>query len=248
MKVVVIGGTGLVGSQVVQLLTAHGHTAIAAVPDTGVNTVTGEGLAEVLVGADAVVDVSNSPSFDRHAAIQFFETATGNILDAERNAGVRHHVALSVVGTAELAPASGYFRAKQIQEELIAKSDVPYTIVHATQFFEFINGIIDAGTDGNTVRLAPVYFQPIASADVAKAVACAAVTLPINGILEIAGPQRLRLDELAATTLAARQDPRSVISDPDAQYWGATLAENTLIPGDGATVCDTHLKDWQERA
>src|SRR5689334_22213876 len=142
MKVVVIGGTGLVGSQVVQLLTAHGHTAIAAVPDTGVNTVTGEGLAEVLAGADAVVDVSNSPSFDREAAIAFFETATGNILDAERNAGVRHHVALSLVGTAELAPASGYFRAKQIQEELIAKSEVPYTIVHATQFFEFVNGII----------------------------------------------------------------------------------------------------------
>ncbi|ANW65670.1 NmrA family transcriptional regulator [Mycobacterium sp. djl-10] len=248
MKIVVIGGTGLVGSQVVQLLKEHGHSAIAAVPATGVNTVTGEGLADVLTGADVVVDVSNSPSFEREAAINFFQTATGNILDAEKTAGVRHHVALSVVGTAELAPASGYFRAKQIQEELIATSDVPYTIVHATQFFEFIKGIVDAATDGDTVRLAPVYFQPIASADVAKAVARAAVAPPANDIVEIAGPQRFRLDELAATTLAARQDPRSVISDPDAQYWGATLAENTLTPGDGATVFDTHLKDWQAQA
>lgn len=248
MKIVVIGGTGLVGSQVVQLLKEHGHSAIAAVPATGVNTVTGEGLADVLTGADVVVDVSNSPSFGREAAIDFFQTATGNILDAEKTAGVRHHVALSVVGTAELAPASGYFRAKQIQEELIATSDVPYTIVHATQFFEFIKGIVDAATDGDTVRLAPVYFQPIASADVAKAVARAAVAPPANDIVEIAGPQRFRLDELAATTLAARQDPRSVVSDPDAQYWGATLAENTLTPGDGATVFDTHLKDWQAHA
>lgn len=245
MKVVVIGGTGLIGSQVVQLLNEHGHNAIAAAPNTGVNTITGEGLAEVLEGTEVVVDVSNSPSFEREAAIAFFETATGNLLAAEKNAGVKHHVALSVVGTDELAPESGYFRAKQVQEELIAKGDVPYSIVHATQFFEFIKGIVDSATDGDTVRLAPVYFQPIASADVAKAVARTAVGDPINGITEIAGPERFRLDELATETLAARQDPRTVISDPDALYWGAKLAENTLTPGDDATVFDTHLNDWQ---
>ena len=245
MKVVVIGGTGLVGSQVVQLLNEHGHNAVAAAPNTGVNTITGEGLAEALKDTEVVVDVSNSPSFEREAAITFFETATGNLLEAEKKAGVKHHVALSVVGTDELASASGYFRAKQVQEELIANGGVPYSIVHATQFFEFIKGIVDSATDGDTVRLAPVYFQPIASADVAKAVGRTAVGDPVNGITEIAGPQRYRLDELATETLAARQDPRTVISDPDALYWGAKLGENTLTPGDNATVFDTHLKDWQ---
>ncbi|MGB3484169.1 MAG: SDR family oxidoreductase [Mycobacterium sp.] len=248
MKVVVIGGTGLVGSQVVRLLKQHGHNAVAASPNTGVNTVTGEGLAEALEGAEVVVDVSNSPSFEREAAIKFFETATGNLLDAERKAGVKHHVALSVVGTDELAPASGYFRAKQIQEELIAQSRVPYSIIHATQFFEFINGIIDSATEGDTVRLPPAYFQPIASADVAKAVARTAVGDPVNGTTEVAGPQKFRLDELAAGNLAAQQDPRTVISDPDALYWGAKLADDTLTPGDGATVYDILLKDWQTPA
>lgn len=245
MKVVVIGGTGLVGSQVVQLLNEHGHSAVAAAPSTGVNTITGEGVAEALEGAEVVVDVSNSPTFERESAITFFKTSTGNLLAAEKAAGVKHHVALSVVGTDEMASASGYFRAKQVQEELVAKGDVPYSIVHATQFFEFIKGIVDSATDGGTVRLAPVYFQPIASADVAKAVGRTAVGTPVDGITEIAGPQRFRLDELATETLVAQQDPRTVVGDPDARYWGALLDELTLVPDDGAALFDTKLQDWQ---
>ncbi|GFG54341.1 NmrA family transcriptional regulator [Mycolicibacterium agri] len=244
MRIVVIGGTGLVGSKVVRLLREQGHDAVAASPNTGVNTLTGEGLAEVLTGAGVVVDVSNSPSLDGDAAQEFFKTATPNLLGAERAAGVGHHVALSVVGTEELAESRGYFKAKLAQEQLIAESGIPYTIVHATQFFEFVNGIADEATDGDTVRLAPAYFQPMASADVAQAVASAAVSAPVNGITEIGGPQRVRLDELIKTALAARNDPRTVVADPAAGYWGAPVGEYTLTPGEGATLYETRFEDW----
>lgn len=244
-KVVVIGGTGLVGSQVVRLLTEHGHNAVAASPNTGVNTVTGEGLTDVLADAAVVVDVSNSPSFEDDAALAFFTTSTTNLLAAEKASGIGHHVALSVVGTDELATAgSGYFRAKRAQEQLITQSGVPYSIVHATQFFEFVNGIADAATGGDTVRLAPVGFRPIAAADVAMAVARTSVGEPLNAVLEIAGPERFRLDELIRTTLSARRDPRTVVADPGALYWGAKLGENTLTPDAGATLFETRLQDW----
>lgn len=244
MKIVVIGGTGLIGSQVVRGLSEIGHDAVAAAPQTGVNTITGEGLAQALDGADAVVDVSNSPSFSDDAAMQFFRTATANLLDAESAAGVGHHIALSVVGTERLAPQSGYFRAKLAQETLIRESPVPYTIVRATQFFEFVNGIADAATDGTTVRLAPVAFQPMASADVARAVAIAAAGAPVGGLRDVAGPQRYRLDELIRTALTAHGDARSVVADPAARYWGAELEDDTLVPGAGATLFGTTFEDW----
>ena len=244
MKIVVIGGTGLIGSQVVRGMTEHGHDAVAAAPSTGVDTLTGEGLAEVLAGADAVVDVSNSPSFDDGPAMEFFRTATANLLAAESAAGVGHHVALSVVGTEKLAPQSGYFRAKLAQESLIAESDVPFTIVRATQFFEFVAGIADAATDGDTARLAPVSFQPMASADVAEAVAIAAAGDPVAGIAEVAGPQCYRLDELIRTALTAHGDHRSVVADPTARYWGAELQDDTLVPGAGATLFGIRFEDW----
>jgi uncharacterized protein YbjT (DUF2867 family) len=244
MKIVVIGGTGLVGSKVVRLLAERGHDAVAASPNTGVNTITGEGLAEALTDAAVVVDVSNSPSLDGDSAQAFFQTATRNLLNAERAAGVGHHVALSVVGTEELAVERGYFKAKLAQEGLIAKSGVPYSIVHATQFFEFVNGIADQATDGDTVRLAPVYFQPMASADVAEAMAITAVDAPSNGVREIGGPEMVRLDELIRTALAARNDPRTVVADPDAGYWGAPVGEYTLTPAEGATLSETRFEDW----
>lgn len=244
MKIVVIGGTGLVGSKVVHLLEQQGHEAVAASPNTGVNTLTGEGLAEALAGAAVVVDVSNSPSLDGDAAKAFFKTATPNLLNAEKDAGVGHHVALSVVGTEELADERGYFQAKLAQERLIAESGLPYTILHATQFFEFVGGIADQATVGDTVRVAPVNFQPMASADVAEAVAIAAVNAPVNGIREIGGPVKYRLDELIRTALAAHNDPRTVVADPEAGYWGAPVGENTLTPGEGATLFDTRFEDW----
>ncbi len=245
MKIVVIGGTGLVGSKVVHLLTEHGHDAVAASPNTGVNTITGEGLAEVLTDAAVVVDVSNSPSLDGEAALEFFQTSTRNLLAAEVAAGVGHHIALSVVGTDELAEAgSGYFQAKSAQEELIAKAEVPYSIVHATQFFEFLKNITAEATDGDTVRLAPVFIRPIASADVAKAVAKTSVGEPLNAIKEVAGPEEFRLDELVRKTLASRNDPRTVVADPHARYFGAELGEHTLTPGKDATLLDTRLADW----
>ncbi|UNB52093.1 SDR family oxidoreductase [Mycolicibacterium sp. YH-1] len=245
MKIVVIGGTGLVGSKLVALLDEHGHEAIAAAPNTGVNTLTGEGLAEALTNAAVVVDVSNSPSLEGDAALQFFQTSTSNLLAAEAAAGVGHHVALSVVGTGELAAAgSGYFRAKLAQETLIAKAHVPYSIVHATQFFEFLRGITDEATDGDTVRLAPVYIQPMAAADVAEAAAITAVNTPLNRITEVAGPQRFRLDELVRTTLASRDDPRTVLADPSARYFGAEISEHSLTPREDATIFDTRLEDW----
>jgi uncharacterized protein YbjT (DUF2867 family) len=243
MKIVVIGGTGLVGSILVTKLRAQGHDAIAASPNTGVNTLTGEGLAEVLKGASVVVDVSNSPSFENDAVMKFFETSTRNLLAAETKAGVKHHVALSVVGTDRLTE-SGYFRAKIAQEKLIGESSIPYTIVHATQFFEFVKSIADAATEGNTVRLAPVLIQPISAADVAGEVARVAVGSPVNGMVEIAGPEQFRLNELIRQGLVARQDRREVKADPQARYFGAELREKTLIPGKGARLAETRFGDW----
>lgn len=243
MKIVVIGGTGLVGSKVVQALSSRGHDAVAAAPSTGVNTITGEGLAEVLTGASVVVDVSNSPALD-DSAIEFFRTATTNLLTAEKNAGVGHHVALSVVGTAELATQSGYFQAKLLQEKLISEGPIPFSIVHATQFFEFLNTLADSATVGDTVVMPPAYFQPMAGADVAEGVAIAAVGEPVNGIAEIGGPDMVLLPDLIRTALTARGDSRSVVADPAAQYWGIDIGERTLVPGPGATLFDTRFEDW----
>jgi uncharacterized protein YbjT (DUF2867 family) len=245
MKLVVIGGSGLIGSKVVAKLGEHGHEAVAASPNSGVNTLTGEGVAEVLQGADVVVDVSNSPSFEDAAVLEFFETSTRTLLDAEAAAGVGHHVALSVVGTDRL-PESGYLRAKVAQEKLIEGSSIPYSIVHATQFFEFVGRIADGATDGDTVRIPPVLFQPIAAEDVAAAVARVAVGEPLNGIVEIAGPEQFRFDELVRRALAARNDPRQVVADPDARYFGAHLSERSIVPGDGtgARLAETRFEDW----
>jgi uncharacterized protein YbjT (DUF2867 family) len=247
MKVVIIGGTGLIGSKLVTRLREHGHGAVPASPDTGVNTLTGEGLADVLAGAAVVVDVSNSPSFDDAAVLKFFETSTTNLLAAEAAAGVGHHVALSVVGSDRM-PESGYFRAKVAQEQLIRNSPVPYSIVRATQFFEFVKRIADEATDGNAVRIAPVLFQPMAADDVAKAVGRVAVSAPVNGIVEIAGPQQFRFDECIRVDLAARQDPRVVIPDPNARYFGTELSERTLVPGVDARLGDIRFEDWLSRS
>jgi uncharacterized protein YbjT (DUF2867 family) len=243
MKIVVIGGTGLIGSKLVQALDQHGHEAVAAAPSTGVNTLTGEGLPEVLAGASVVVDVSNSPQLD-DSAIEFFRTATTNLLTAEKDAGVGRHVALSVVGTAQLAPHSGYFQAKLLQENLIADGPIPYTLVHATQFFEFINTLADSATVNGVVRMPPAYFQPMAAADVAEGLAIAAVNDPVNGITEIGGPEAVLLPDLIRTALTARGDSREVIADPKAQYWGIDIEERTLCPGEGATLFDTRFEDW----
>ncbi|MER7693067.1 SDR family oxidoreductase [Streptomyces sp. NPDC097610] len=246
MKVVVIGGTGLIGSKLVGKLNEHGHEAVAASPNTGVNTLTGEGLAEVLEGATVVVDVSNSPSWGDEDVMNFFRTSTTNLLKAEADAGVQHHVALSVVGTDRLQE-SGYFRAKQAQEELIKASGNPYSIVHATQFFEFVNGIADISTEGDTVRLAPVRFQPIYSDDVAAAVGRAAVGAPVNGVVEVAGPDVFQLDELIRQVLADKDDARTVVTDPSAPYSGAELEETTLVPGPDAHIAETRFSDWLAR-
>jgi uncharacterized protein YbjT (DUF2867 family) len=243
MKIVVIGGTGLIGSKLVTDLDEHGHEAVAASPDSGVDTLTGAGLAEALAGAAVVVDVSNSPSFEDAAVLEFFETSTRNVLAAEAAAGVGHHVALSVVGTERLSE-SGYFRAKIAQEQLIRTGSIPYSIVHATQFFEFVKSIAAAATDGDTVRLAPVLIQPMAADDVARAVGRVAVGSPVNGIVEVAGPEQFRLDELVRRGLSAQQDPREVIADPQARYFGAELGERTLVPGDDARRGETRFEDW----
>ncbi|MFJ7016906.1 SDR family oxidoreductase [Streptomyces sp. NPDC101117] len=243
MKVVVIGGTGLIGSKVVSRLNEHGHEAVAAAPNTGVNTLTGEGLAEVLEGAAVVIDVSNSPSFADDAVMEFFRTSTTNLLKAEANAGVTHHVALSVVGTERLQE-SGYFRAKQAQEELIKASGIPWSIVHATQFFEFMKGIAESATEGDTVRLAPVKIQPVHSDDVATTVGRTAVGTPVNGVVEVAGPDTFQLDELIRKGLAAKNDPRTVVADVHAPYFGAELQETTLLPGPDARIGETRFVDW----
>ncbi len=243
IKIVVIGGTGLIGSKVVEKLRAHGHEAVAAAPNTGVNTLTGEGLAEVLKGASVVVDVSNSPSWEDNAVLKFFETSTRNLLAYEAAAGVGHHVALSVVGTERLLE-SGYFRAKIAQENLIKDSSIPYSIVRATQFFEFIKGIADLSTDGNTVRLPSDLIQPMAADDVARAVCRVALGSPLNGTVEVGGPEQFHLDELVRRGLAARKDPREVVADPQARYYGIKLSETTLIPGRGARLGETRFETW----
>ncbi|MER7048581.1 SDR family oxidoreductase [Streptomyces jumonjinensis] len=243
MKIVVIGGTGLIGSKLVSKLNEHGHKAVPAAPSTGVNTLTGEGLTEVLKGASVVIDVSNSPSFEDDAVMEFFRTSTANLLKAEAEAGVTHHVALSVVGTERLQE-SGYFRAKQAQEELIKASGIPYSIVHATQFFEFMKSIAAAATDGDTVRLAPVKIQPISSDDVAAAVGRTAVGAPVNGVVEVAGPDAFQLDAVIGKGLAAKNDPRTVVTDPHAPYFGTELQETTLLPGPDARIAESRFADW----
>jgi uncharacterized protein YbjT (DUF2867 family) len=243
MKIVVIGGTGLIGSRLVLKLREHGHEAVAASPNSGVNTLTGEGLAEVLKGASVVVDVSNSPSWEDAAVLNFFETSTRNLLTYEAAAGLGHHVALSVVGSERLL-ASGYFRAKIAQENLIKGSSIPYSIVRATQFFEFLKGLADISFDGDKVHLPPVLFQPMAADDVATAVGRIAVGPPVNGIAEIAGPEQYRVDELVRRHLASLKDPREVTADPNALYSGAKLSERTLVPGNNARLGETRFETW----
>jgi uncharacterized protein YbjT (DUF2867 family) len=246
MKVVVIGGSGLIGSKLVTKLREHGHEAVAASPDTGVNTLTGEGLTDALQGASVVVDVSNSPSLDETAVMNFFTTSTRNLLRYASAAGVRHYVALSVVGT-ERIPDSPYLRAKNAQESLITSGGIPYSIVHATQFFEFMKRIADEATDGTTVRLPPVLIQPMAADDVATAVARIAVSAPLNGIVEVAGPEQFRFDDLIRQDLRERHDSRTVISDPHARYFGAELGERSLVPGNDAALGEIRLEDWTHR-
>jgi uncharacterized protein YbjT (DUF2867 family) len=253
MKVIVIGGTGLIGSKLVSKLREHGHDAVPASPNTGVNTITGEGLAEALKGASVVVDVSNSPSFEETAAMDFFNTATRNLIQYGKAAGVQHYVALSVVGTDRLAtprPSDGektirgYFRAKLAQEKLIQESSIPFSIVHATQFFEFVKSIADTSSDGTTVRVAPVMIQPMAADDVAAAVGRVATGAPVNGIVEVGGPQQFRLDEFVRLGLTAHNDPRKVIADPAAGYFGVEVDDRTLVPGKDARLGETRFEAW----
>ena len=247
MKIVVIGGSGLIGSKLVKKLRQLGHEVVAASPSSGVNSITGEGLAEALAGAQAVVDVTNSPSWEDKAVLEFFETSTRNLLAAEVAAGVRHHVALSVVGTERLLQ-SGFFRAKMAQEDLIKASKFPYTIVRSTQFFEFVNGIAQSATDGQTVRLSPALVQPIVSDDVADALAEVTLGAPVNGTIEIAGPERLRLDELIRRFLSAKQDARQVVADVHARYFGLELNDQSLTPGDNPRIGPTRFEDWLSRS
>jgi uncharacterized protein YbjT (DUF2867 family) len=243
MKIVVIGGSGLIGSKLVGKLREQGHEAVAASPNSGVNSITGEGLAEALKGASVVVDVTNSPSWEDAAVMTFFETSTRNLLSYGAAAGVKHHVALSVVGTERLL-ASGFFRAKMAQESLIKASSIPYTIIRATQFFEFVKGIADFSTEGNKIRLPTALIQPMAADDVASAVGRVATGAPVNGTVEVGGPEKFRLDELVRQFLAAREDPREVVPDPQALYYGVKLGENTLLPGDGAPLGERRFEDW----
>ena len=243
MKIVVIGGTGLIGSKLVSKLREQGHEAVAAAPNTGVNTITGDGLAEALKGASVVVDVSNAPDWEDAAVLKFFETSTRNLLSSEAAAKVGHHVALSVVGTERMLE-SGYFRAKFAQEKLIKASSIPYSIVRATQFFEFLKGIADYSTEGNKVRMPHVLFQPMAADDVAGGVARVAVGSPVNGTVEIGGPEKFRLDEFIRRGLAARKDPREVITDPHARYYGIEVKERTLVPENDAKLGKIRFEEW----
>jgi uncharacterized protein YbjT (DUF2867 family) len=243
MKIVVIGGTGLIGSKLVEKLRADGQEPVAAAPDTGVNTITGEGLAEALKGAQVVVDVSNAPVSEDAAVMDFFQTSARNILAAEAAAGVKHHVVLSIVGADRLTQ-SGYLRAKVAQEEIVKAGSVPYTILRATQFFEFISGIADSSTDGDTVHLAPAFVQPESADDVAAALAEIAESEPVNGLVELAGPERFRLDELARRVLSAKHDPRRVTADVHARYFGAELGDRSLTPDSNARIAPTRFEDW----
>jgi uncharacterized protein YbjT (DUF2867 family) len=243
MKIVVIGGSGLIGSRLVTKLRENGDEVVAASPNSGVNTLTAEGLADALQGASVVVDVSNSPSWEDSAVLNFFETSTRNILKYGAAAGVKHLVALSVVGTDRLAE-SGYFRAKIAQEKLIKGSSIPYSIVHATQFFEFLKGLADISSDGKTVRLPGVLFQPMSADDVASAVARVVLGKPVNGTVEVAGPEQFRVDELVRRHLAQLKDPREVVTDPHARYSGAEVGERTLVPGKDARLGETRYETW----
>lgn len=243
MKIVVIGGTGLIGSRLVTVLRKQGHEVLAATPKSGVNSVTGEGLAQALKGASVVVDVTNAPSWEDAAVMKFFEASTQNLLTQGAAAGVGHHVALSVVGSERMLD-SGYFRAKIAQENLIKASSIPYSIVRATQFFEFVNGIADFSTDGNKVRLPSVLIQPMSADDVAGAVANVALGPPVNGMVEAGGPEKFRLDELVRRGLAAHNDPREVVADPHARYYGIEINERTLVPEENARVGATRFESW----
>ena len=246
MKIVIIGGTGLIGSKTVAILRQRGHEVIAASPDSGVNTITGEGLKEVLTGAQVVIDLANSPSFEDKAVMEFFETSERHLLPAEASAGVQHHVALSIVAIDRTD--NGYFRAKVAQEKLIEASGVPYTIVRATQFMEFLRGIADSAADGKTVRLPPVMFQPIAADDVATFVAEAALAAPRNGIVEIAGPERQPFNEIIARYLRDVGDSREVVRDPEAKYFGGRVEEHSLVPLGEARLGRIGLDEWIRRA
>jgi len=247
MKIVVIGGTGLIGSKTVAILRQGGHEVAAASPNSGVNTITGEGVKEAVAGAQVVIDLANSPSFEDKAVLEFFETAGRNLVPAEAAAGVRHHVALSIVGTDRM-PDNGYFRAKVAQERLIEASGIPYTIIRSTQFLEFLRGIADEGTNGNIVRLSPGLFQPIAADDVAAAVADVALAAPKNGIVEIAGPERAPFNEIVARYLKAVRDPRQVVRDPEARYWGGRVEERSLVPLGEARLGHIDLDEWLRRS
>jgi uncharacterized protein YbjT (DUF2867 family) len=247
MRIVVIGGTGLIGSKVVERLTAHGHDAVPAAPQTGVNTLTGDGLDEALAGAEVLVDVSNSPSFADDDVMSFFVTSTTNLLEAEKKAGVQHHVALSVVGTGTL-PESGYLRAKAAQEDLIRKSGVPYSIVHATQFFEFTRAIADASMVDGKLHLAPVHYQPISSDDVASVVARVAADAPLNATKEIGGPERVRMDEFIAAALARSDDVRELVVDEHARYFGTELSDDSLVPGPDAELGSITYETWAKES
>ncbi|WP_395396647.1 SDR family oxidoreductase [Novosphingobium sp. BL-8A] len=243
MKIVVIGGTGLIGSKVVAKLAQAGHDVLAAAPNTGVNTLTGEGLAEALVGCEVVVDLANSPSFEDQAAMDFFRTAAANLMPAEAAAGVKHHIALSVVGTDRLQD-SGYFRAKLVQEVAIRESGIPFTIVHATQFMEFLRGIAQSAIVDDSVHLSHAWIQPMAADDVAAAVAAVALDKPVGGMVEIAGPEKFHLDEIVARVLAFDKDPHPVVTDPEARYYGIRLNDNSLLPAAGARLGATTFDWW----
>ncbi len=247
MKIVVIGGTGLIGTKLVNNLRQRGHEVLAASPKSGVNTFTGDGVAQALKGAQVVVDVANAPSWDDKAVMEFFQTAGRNLLAAEKAAGVRHHVALSIVGDDRL-PASGYLRAKVVQENLIKASGISFTIVRSTQFFEFAKGIVQSATEGQSVRLSPALFQPIAADDVAAALTDVALAEPLNSTIEIAGPEPIRMDEFARRFLSATRDPRKVNADAHAQYFGTELNDQSLTPGDNARLGPTHFEEWLSRS